>query len=136
MKVARNQIAAAITSSLSIGDVAPKRLAQAIAAYLLVERRTGELDSLMRDVIEARSAEGIVEVTAVTAHELDQRAITDVQEQVKTIYPKARSIIVSPRLDPALIGGIRLEFANSQLDLSLRSKLNRMRQLITYGKDQ
>ena len=136
MKVARGQIASALTAQLASSNTDSKSLASSVAAYLLEQRRTGELDSLMRDVMEARSNQGIVEVTAVSAHPLDERATADVKAEVKTLFPDAHEVIVSPRLEPALIGGIRLEFANAQLDLSLKAKLNRMRQLITYGKDQ
>ncbi|MGH7234435.1 MAG: F0F1 ATP synthase subunit delta [Candidatus Saccharimonadales bacterium] len=133
MKVARRQIASAI-SELSL-KTKPDKLANEVAAYLLSEGRSNELDSLMRDVIEDRSEHGVVEVSAVSAHELDQKSITDIKHEVKTHYPNAREIIVSPKLDKSIIGGVRLELTNARLDLSLVSKLNRFKQLMTYGKD-
>ncbi len=133
MKVARTAIAATVADFSSLN--APKSLAQKVAAYLLVEQRTNELDSLMRDVMQVRASRGIVEVVAVSAHELDDMAIRDIKAQVKQLFPESKEVIVSPKLDASIIGGIKLEFANQQLDLSVKSKLNRMRQLITYGKD-
>lgn len=134
MKVARKTIATAI-ADLSVKRTSAKDLANQVAAYLLSEHRTAELDSLMRDVSEERSRHGVVEVEAVSAHALDQRSVDDVKTEVKAIYPQAQEVIVSPRIEPALIGGIRLEFPNSVLDLSLRNRLNHLKQLITYGKD-
>jgi F0F1-type ATP synthase delta subunit len=138
MKIPRTQIAAAI-SKLSLDSTTAflrKRLAEEVAAYLLIEHRTDELDSLMRDVMEERSRLGVVEVVAVSAHHLASSVIDDLKQAVKELFPGARQIIISPKLDPSLIGGIRLEFANRQLDLSVRAKLNQLKQLIAYRKDQ
>jgi F0F1-type ATP synthase delta subunit len=134
MKVARRQIASAI-SELSFTTPIDK-LANEVAAYLLSERRSNELDSLMRDCMEDRAQHGVVEVIAVSAHELDPRAVEDIKRQVLVHYPKAREVIVSPKHDSSLIGGVRLEFANAQLDLTLRGKLNRFKQLMTNGKEE
>jgi F0F1-type ATP synthase delta subunit len=134
MKVARRQIAVAV-SELSF-KTAPGQLANEVAAYLLTEHRSNDLESLMRDVMEYRAEQGVVEVIVVSAHQLDQRAIADVEREVKGHYPKATEVIVSPKIDSSLIGGVRLEFANAQLDLTLRGKLNRFKQLMTYGKDE
>jgi len=38
---------------------------------------------------------------------------------------------MSERIDPDVIGGIRLELANQQLDVSIRSRLNKFIQLTT-----
>ncbi len=134
MKVARRQIAS-VVSDLSFKTPIDK-LANQVAAYLLVERRSNELDSLMRDVMENRAQQGTVEVVAVSAHDLDLQTLADIKREVLMHYPKAQEVIVSPRLDSSLIGGVRLEFANAQLDLTLRGKLNRFKQLMTYGKDE
>ena len=51
------------------------------------------------------------------------------------IYPNTKKIIVTHVIDPGVIGGVRLNFANKQLDLSAKAKLNRFRQLTMAGKD-
>lgn len=106
-----------------------KELSQEIAAYLLSEGRVGELDSLMRDVMQYRSDNGTVEVVATEAYELSDAVRADIKQLVVNLYPEAKEIIISEVIDSNAIGGVRLEFANSQLDLSVRTKLNRFKQL-------
>jgi F0F1-type ATP synthase delta subunit len=130
MKVTRSRIAAVIAKR-SLEPVSAKHLAQEIAAYVLAEGRTGELDSILRDVMQYRADHGVVEVITVSAHPLDSAVQKDIQAQTRALYPDAKQIIVSEELDPSVLGGVRLQFANQQLDLSIRSKLNRFKQLTT-----
>lgn len=106
-----------------------KALSQEIAAYLLAEGRTGELDSILRDVMQYRADNGIVEVTAVDAYPLSSPIRNDITTLIKSLFPTAKQIIISEEIDSKVIGGVRLELANQQLDLSIRSKLNRFKQL-------
>jgi F-type H+-transporting ATPase subunit delta len=108
-----------------------KQLAKDIAGYLLAEKRTADLDSLMRDIQQIRADQGIVEVNAITSHELSSNSITEIKSTIKKNYPNAKTIIVNPVIDPDIVGGVRLTLANEQLDLSVRSKLNKFKQLTT-----
>ena len=108
-----------------------KQLAKDIAGYLLAEKRTADLDSLMRDIQQIRADQGIVEVNAITSHELSSSSITEIKSTIKKNYPNAKTIIVNPVIDPDIVGGVRLTLANEQLDLSVRSKLNKFKQLTT-----
>ena len=128
MKVPRHIVAAALAQK-SLGTVNSSRFAKEIAAYLLAERRTGELDSLLRDIMQYRADHGIVEVIAVSAHPLTVAVEKDVEAQARKLYPNAKQIIVTPEHDADAVGGIRLELANQQLDLSVRNKLNLFKQL-------
>ncbi|MGH7157013.1 MAG: F0F1 ATP synthase subunit delta [Candidatus Saccharimonadales bacterium] len=127
MKVPRNELVL-VLAKLS-GKLPPKKFARQAASYLLDENRTGELDSLARDLIDYRAKNGIVEVTAVSAHELSKPALQEVKQQVKRLYPSVRDIIINQQIDDSQIGGIRLEFPGRQLDLSLRAKINKFKQL-------
>ena len=127
MKTPRNELVP-ILAKLS-NRMPAKKLAKEVASYLLDENRTGELDSLARDLVGYRAENGVVEVTAVSAHELNATALKDVRQKVKQLYPKAQQILINQRLDSDQIGGVRLEFPDRQLDLSLRAKLNKFKQL-------
>lgn len=130
-KAPRTQVASVLTKLVkSVGE---KHLAKEVAAYLLEENRTGELDSLLRDVTHQRAEAGIIEVTAVSAHELSPTVTSDIKAQVKRLYPDAKQIIVNERVDLDQIGGVRLELPDRQLDLSVRAKLNKFKQLTTTG---
>ena len=104
------------------------------AAYLLAEKRVGELESVLRDVQVDWAASGYVEVLASTAHPLTADVKKQIETKVKQLYPEARQIVVTTVADPAVIGGVRLSLANQQLDLSVEAKLNKFKQL-TAGKE-
>lgn len=128
MKTPRYQLAA-VLAERSLGSVNEQTFAEEIAAYLLDEGRIGELDSLLRDVWQYRSDHGIVEVLAHSAHELTPDIRADIEREVRRVNPGAKKIIVTEVIEANVVGGVRLEFANEQLDLSVRAKLNRFKQL-------
>lgn len=134
MKTPRHQIAAALAQR-SLGSVNTAEFAKEIAAYLLTARRTNELNSLLRDVSQYRADHGVVEVMALSAHPITKSVRTDIEQQVRVLYPSAKTVIVTERHDATVVGGVRLEFANQQLDLSVRAKLNRFKQLTAQGKE-
>ena len=127
MKLARHEL---VPILMKLSDKLPARkFSNEVASYLLDNNLTGELDSLTRDLNSYRAANGVVEVTAVSAHKLSETALKEVRAKVKQFYPKAKRIIIDQRLDPSQIGGVRLELPDQQLDLSVRGKLNRFKQL-------
>jgi F0F1-type ATP synthase delta subunit len=134
MKTPRHTIAALLAQRSLAPGLNTKQFSRSIAAYLLETGRTGELSSLMRDVMEYRAEHGIVEVVAVSAHELSTQVQTDIRTQVKRLQPDAKHIIISEVIDPNVIGGVRLELPHQQLDLSVRGKLNRFKQLTAVGE--
>ncbi len=111
------------------------KLKKAIASYLLEENRVDELDSIMRDVIAYRAAHGHVEVTVVSAYPISAAVKADVLEAVKQQSPGAASYVINQRLDPDVIGGIRIEFDGHELDLTVQAKLNKFKQLTAARKD-
>ncbi len=128
MKIPRHVIASVLARK-SLGKITQKQFAQQIAAYLLAERRTADLDSLLRDIMQDRANDGIVEVIATSAHDLTPALKTDIERRIRTLYPLAKQIIITPEHDASVIGGVRLNLANQQLDLSVRNKLNRFKQI-------
>jgi len=128
MKISRTRLATIIAQKAA-QPVSTKALSQEVAAYLLAEGRTGELDSIMRDVMQYRANHGIVEVIATDAHPISDTIRRNISDVVRAQFPQAKQIIVSEELDPTIIGGVQLELANQQLDLSVRAKLNRFKQL-------
>lgn len=128
-KVGRTVLTRTLSKRLS-----DPKIAQEIAAYLIAEKRTQELDSLVRDLAQYRADhENIVEVEAVSAHPLDIAAKAQIKAKITALYPAVKQIIITERHDPEALGGVRLELANQQLDLSARAKLNRFKQLTSKG---
>ena len=134
MKQPRTVISRTIAAR-TLKQGASKRLSSEVAAYLLSEGRASELDSIMRDVQAERAQAGYVEVIAKSAHPLSESLKNEIARQIKKLYPDARQITVTPVLAPEIIGGVRLNLADRQLDLSIEAKLNKFKQLTTAGKD-
>lgn len=122
---------ASVLAAKTLQAGASKKLGRQIAGYLLSERRVGELDSLLRDIQSDWAEAGYVEVIARSAHPITKTIESDVKRQVKTIYPAAKSVVVTPVLDPSVIGGINVRLAHQQFDASVQAKLNQFKQLTT-----
>jgi F0F1-type ATP synthase delta subunit len=104
-------------------------LAREVAAYLLADGRTGELDSLLRDVMLARVKRGVIDVNVVSKYDLTEVTRKEVRTQIQALYPDAKRIELNEYQDDKVVGSIRVELADKQLDLSVRAKLNRFKQL-------
>lgn len=134
MKTPRSRISSTIADkTLSKGS--SKQLGREIAAYLIAERRTDELESILRDVQADWAAAGYVEVVASSSYALSADAKTAILAAVKPLYPAAKQIFITEVLDPALIGGVQISVANQQLDLSIEAKLDKFKQLTGAGKE-
>lgn len=112
-----------------------RRFDKEVAAYLLSEGRVNELDSLLRDVQADWAEAGHVEVIARSAYPLSAAIKADIRREVKKVHPAARQIVVNEVIDPDMVGGVRLNLPNRQLDLSIRSKLNMFKQSVSAGKE-
>jgi F0F1-type ATP synthase delta subunit len=134
MKAPRRRIAATIADDTLKNGVS-KDYARELAAYLLAERRVGELDSLLRDVQAAWADKGYVEVLARSAHPLTAEVTADITERIRTLYPQAEKIVVTEVADPSVVGGVRIDLANQQLDLTVQAKLHKFKQLTGAGKE-
>jgi F0F1-type ATP synthase delta subunit len=85
----------------------------------------------MRDAQELRAKEhGIIELTARSAHALDSDQLANVQRIARQQYDTAKEIKVHEVQDESAIGGINLAFPHASLDLTVRAKLNQLREAI------
>lgn len=117
----RSELAVAVLT-LSTKMSAPE-LSQTLAAYLVENRRTSELDAIMREVSRLREVrDGVTEVTATSAFALNgatKKAIEGLMSSKKTI--------INEVVDASVLGGVRLETSEMQLDLTVRNRLNRLK---------
>ncbi|HUB93359.1 MAG TPA: F0F1 ATP synthase subunit delta [Verrucomicrobiae bacterium] len=134
MKTPRVRIAATVANQTLTQGIT-QEYARELAAYLLSERRVGELESLLRDVQADWAANGYVEVLASSAYPLTDMVKRDIAARIKPLFPEADNIIVTEVQDPSVIGGVQIRLADRQLDLSVEGKLNTFKQLTGAGKD-
>lgn len=97
--------------------------AKAIASYLIDQRRTKELDALLRNVEQARyDRSGILEVYATAARPLTEAA----KGQIRKLFD-AREVLVHEIIDESVKGGVRLKALDKTADLSIATKLQQLR---------
>lgn len=122
-KFSRKQLASYIAAQIRSG-ADPKKLAATVATLLVSEKRSRELPQLMRDVRQIRlSQDGVLEVDAVSARRLSQTHT----DQISALFAaEAKKVIVHQSIDKDLIGGVRVETADSAADLSVRGKLENL----------
>lgn len=132
MKYARADLVAFLgNKTLETSD--SQQLAREVAAYLLEQNKVYDLESVVRDVLAYREAQGIVEADVMSAHELSQETITEVHSLLKQQYPDAKKIIIHPTIDADVVGGLRIRMAHEQLDMSVRHQLDTFKRLTTEG---
>jgi len=133
MRISRQQLALIIAKeTMQLNDVRP--IARSTAAYLLAEKRTAELESIIRDVMQYRADHGVVEATVVSAHEIGEQVLNDAKALTLQQFPTATNAIIRERHDPHVIGGVRLDYANYQLDLSVQAKLNTFKRITSQER--
>lgn len=93
---------------------------------LITEKgRAGRVHEMCRAYREHYYFEnGIVEVTAVTAVPMRQAMQDKLRAKMEQVTGK--TVVLSPRVDPDLIGGIVVKVDNKQFDTSLRTKLSEL----------
>lgn len=133
MKASRRRIASYIADRTLDGTF-DARQATELAAYLLEERRTGELASIVRDVQRAWAERGTVVVTATVAHSLSADARREIEARVRRVYPAAKRVIVAEQVDTSLVGGVQLEFIDRRIDASIAGELTKFKLLAVHGK--
>lgn len=124
----QDQLARYIAQRLEAG-ARPGALADKIARYLTAARRSSELGAIMRKVIKLRSQEsGITEVTITSATPISDRQKKSIQSILGV-----QKMVTNEVVDPAVIGGVRVETADSEIDLTVKSQLKQLKRLVNKG---
>ncbi len=126
-KLSTKQLAKAVVELIDTNRFSQARLSKMVAAYLIQERRSKDADALMREISEIQTASGRLEATATSAFKLSDEVRKQMQKLAKTTYPDAKKIMLHEVQDPAVLGGVRLEMPEKQLDLTIRSKLQKLK---------
>lgn len=106
-----------------------------VAAYLSEVKQISSLESLVRDVMEYRAQNGIIEATVSSAYAIDERLVKDIEILLKDAFPDAKEIILDQEIDSNLVGGVKVSLANQQLDMTVREKLDTFKRLTQDIKD-
>lgn len=114
-----------------IGETTPDqaKLAEAIALYLTQKRRTKELDGIIRSLATLREQDGMIEATVTSAFPLSQDLKRNIRALI-TAQRSAKHVVINEVVDPSVIGGLKIETGEHQLDVTVQTKLQSLKQAI------
>jgi F-type H+-transporting ATPase subunit delta len=122
-RISRRKIAAYYAEKLLSGR---QTVAKELAAFLVDTRRVRELELIVRDIEAALAERGILLADVESARALSSNATKEVQDYLKNTTG-AKKIHLRETVDPTLIGGVRVMIPGSELDGTLRHRLNQLK---------
>ena len=121
-KLSRRKIAAVWADELIKG----RDITAQVAAYLIEARRVSEADLIVRDTESALAARGVMVADVTSAHELS----ADARAAIETFLATARGatrVELRTTVDTDVLGGVRVNTADEQLDATIRGRLNQLK---------
>ena len=120
-KISRRKIAQYVVTSHESG--APlETLMTEVAAYLIATKRTREADLTVRAIEDVLAGRGTVVARVTTAHPLDEQLRREITALV------GGNVSIDEIVDPAVVGGVRIETPGKLLDATVKRKLLALRQ--------
>lgn len=123
-RITRRKLAAHTARELLLGDT--KQAINELAAYLVHTKRVRELDLILRDIEYALYLHGDTVVDVTSAQKLTDALRSEITQLTMTAGG-AKKIYLREHVDPTVIGGVRLEFGQQLLDMTIRHKLNTLK---------
>jgi len=125
MALSRRKLADQAARRIAAGESKTTVLKE-LAAYLIDSRRKNEASLLVRDIETALISRGVIVGTVISARPLSAEAKKTIDSFVKHHYEGVQSVVLRERVDKSVIGGIRLELADKQLDVTVANKLDKL----------
>lgn len=106
-------------------------LTMQVLRVVLEKRREADIPQIYEEYVQLRrKALGITHVVVTSAFPIDdlqrERLIAKLRQQM------GGEVEADFQIEPRMIGGVRVQYANSLLDGSVRGSLNRLRERIKY----
>jgi len=120
-KISRRVIATHIADEL-IKGTSQKKLTKQLAAYLIENRRTNELNLMVRDIQYYLSEKGYILGTVTTAHELGATTKKAIEAFAKK-NTGAKHIELDSIVDESVLGGFKLDLPNKEIDTTIARQL-------------
>lgn len=102
---------------------------QKVAAVMTERHLPVTLETLLRDVAKYRfESHGIVELNIRSAHPLTEKEIVEIKTFVQAEIKGVSHVVATEQIDNSLLGGFVLEFAQEEIDASVRKKIQLLKQ--------
>lgn len=121
-RVSRRSIADYVAASLISGTPGKQQLFRELAAFLIAEKRTKELELIVRDIEYALSEKGHVQTTVLSARELTEEAKKAVASFVKN-ETGASDVQLTNTVDPSVLGGMKITVPGREMDHTVARQL-------------
>lgn len=123
VRVSRRKIAAYCADRLIAGDTS---VADQLAAYLVDERRTREVELVVRDIEAALAARGVMIADVASATKLSEATKKAIGSFLTEADGSTR-VYLREALDPSLLGGVKVTTPDAELDATIRRKLTTLK---------
>jgi F-type H+-transporting ATPase subunit delta len=120
-KLSRRKVASHLADEL----IAGKQVTNKLAAFLIESKRTRELELYVRDIEAALAERGVLLADVASAREIANETFETITNYLKK-KTGAKDVHLRTTVDPALLGGVRIETPDERLDSTLRHKLNQL----------
>ena len=121
MKLTRAQLADFIISNDS------KDAAKQVAGYLVANGRSKEVDLVIREVEARLEKDGRAVARVQSARKLSADEQRNIIKMLKSQNSDINSVEIINEIDPSLVGGVVVRTPSTEVDVSIRGRLNRMK---------
>lgn len=99
-----------------------------VAAYLLDSHRVREAGLVVRDIENTLARQGIVVARVSSAYNIDLSTKTLLDELLRKTFT-VNEMHLSERIQPELLGGVKVEVASKELDITMRRRINQLKSM-------
>ena len=104
----------------------PKTVISQLAAVIVESKRVGELDLILNDISsEFEKQSSVTNANVYSAHDLTTALRVDIAKLIKQTTG-AKEVNIIETVEPSLLGGVRIETPDREIDLSVKNKLKSM----------
>lgn len=123
--LSRRKLAGNVAARLAGGE-SPKVVLRELAGYLIDAGRKKEASLIVRDVEAMLVDAGTAVATVTSARPLNQGSLDTIESFIKQHNKRIKQVVLRERVDESLIGGVKIELPGSQLDASVKAKLEKL----------
>lgn len=104
-------------------------VAEGLAAYLIQERRIGDLNAILRDLERLLyEKESTLYIHTTSATELTEQMAEKIKQIFSSQY-SAQKMVINSEINPDVIGGVRCQTTDAVLDLTIRRQLQQLKRI-------
>ncbi len=123
--ISRRKLAEHVANRLTNGDSTSEVLGE-LAAYLIDSGRTSEAELVIRTVEDALLTRGVALATVTSARALTSNAKDTIEAMIKREYSHVSTVLLREMIDPAVLAGVKVSLAGAQLDVTAKTKLEKL----------